>query len=119
MYWANFRLCIGRIFAYILGEFSPMYWANFRLYIGRIFAYVLGEFSPMYWANFRLYIGRIFAYVLGDRLLWTVLRNLQKQPKFLGYFFPRKKLLVNFDKNGLGHTLGDFSQTHPVTPNLR
>jgi hypothetical protein len=30
-------------------------------------------------------------------------------------FFPRKKLCINFDKNGLGNTLGVFSQSHLVT----
>jgi hypothetical protein len=28
--------------------------------------------------------------------------------KLLGYFFPRKNLCINFDKNGLGYILGHF-----------
>jgi hypothetical protein len=34
-----------------------------------------------------------------------------------GYFFPRIRLSINFDKNGLGYTLGHFFENasgHPV-----
>jgi hypothetical protein len=44
--------------------------------------------------------------------------KFQKQQNFSGYFFPRKKLCINFDKNELGHILADFSTTssgHPVS----
>jgi hypothetical protein len=49
----------------------------------------LGEFSP---------VGRLFS--MGSFLL-------QNQP-VLGIFFPRKKLCINSDKNGLGYIQGEF-----------
>jgi hypothetical protein len=33
---------------------------------------------------------------------------LQKWPKYLGYFFPKLKLCINFAKNGLGYLFWRF-----------
>jgi hypothetical protein len=46
-----------------------------------------------------------------------LLRELKKYPKVWVIFFHGTSyaLLHNYDKNGLGFILGDFSQTHPVT----
>jgi hypothetical protein len=41
----------------------------------------------------------------------------RKLPKFFCHFFPRLRLCINFDKNGLGYILGDFitsSSGHPA-----
>jgi hypothetical protein len=50
-----------------------------------------------------------------DCLLWAVFQKLHKEPKTVGYFIPMNILCINYDKNGLGYSLGDFSQTHLVT----
>jgi hypothetical protein len=52
---------------------------------------------------------------LGDCFLWSGFWKLKKQRKFLGYSFPREEVFTNFDKIGLGYTLGEFSLTHLVT----
>jgi hypothetical protein len=51
----------------------------------------LGEFSP-FW--------RLFS--MGSFL------KITEVAKLLSRYFPRNKLLIKFDKNGLGYTLGDF-----------
>jgi hypothetical protein len=56
-------------------------------------------------------IGRIFA-------IWVIVyfgQFLHYFSKFLGNFFPQKKLYINLYKNGLGFILGIFSQIHLVT----
>jgi hypothetical protein len=61
------------------------------------------------WANFRL---------LGDLGNFLKITCIQKWHTFLGYFFPRHKICINFDlKNMLGCNLGDFftnSSGHPI-----
>jgi hypothetical protein len=59
-------------------------------------------------------IGRIFASWLIVRFV-QLYQKLQKHANFGGLLFRRKKLCINFDKNGLGYILGDFSQSHLVT----
>jgi hypothetical protein len=60
------------------------------------------------WANFR---------PVGNCLLRVASLKLHKKTKCWGNFRPRKKLWINFDKNGLGYILGGFfadSSGHPV-----
>jgi hypothetical protein len=52
---------------------------------------------------------------MGDCLLWAVFLKLRSSTHFV-LLFPRKKLYINFDRNGFGYILSDFfSQTHLVT----
>jgi hypothetical protein len=73
-------------------------------HIGRIFAYVLGAFSPMYWAHFRLCIGRIFAYVLGAFLHFITsgssFENYRCGPNFGASFFFNESLVLLLAKAG-------------------
>jgi hypothetical protein len=41
-----------------------------------------------------------------DSFLWAF---LYEKAQILGFFFPRKKLHINIDKNGFGYILGDIS----------
>jgi hypothetical protein len=51
-------------------------------------------------------IGRIFA---SWAIFYGQFFNYQTEPKFFGYFFPKKKSYVLISiKNRFGHTLGDF-----------
>jgi hypothetical protein len=53
--------------------------------------------------------------LFGDYFL-AIFRKLQKKPTFLAHFYHCESVaLDNFDKNGLGHILGDFGRTHLVT----
>jgi hypothetical protein len=61
------------------------------------------------WANFSP-IGWLFIFL-----------KITEVAQFLDYFFSRKKLCINFDKNGLGYILGDFftnSSGHAAHPAL-
>jgi hypothetical protein len=53
---------------------------------------------------------------MDDCLLWAGILKITEVAHILGYFFPRLRLCITFDKNGLCYILGDFfSQTHPAT----
>jgi hypothetical protein len=54
---------------------------------------------------------------MGYCLLWAVIQKLKKQPTYLGYFIPRLRLCIHFDKKLVGYSLSDFfksSSGHPV-----
>jgi hypothetical protein len=56
-----------------------------------------------------------FSRVEGLFTLGSFFVNLPKLLAFFDYFYPQLRLRINFDKKGLGYTLGCFSQTHLVT----
>jgi hypothetical protein len=62
------------------------------------------------WAYFRL---------LGDCFLWSGFLKIRKQPKCLGYFFPRQTLHINFDKIMGWATFWAIKKYHLVTLSRR
>jgi hypothetical protein len=65
---------IGRIFAYVLGEFSPTFWANFRLYIGQLFSSVAFSKTAEVAQILRLQFSAVnFNTKLGWASFWAIL----------------------------------------------
>jgi hypothetical protein len=77
--------------------------------------FVLPIFSLLLWplpfCNQGDRIGRIFAFWAIVNF-WAIVENYSNNPVSLRYFFPRKKLGINFVKNGLGDFFTN-SSGHP------